>query len=123
MRQHSKKQTQKNTLKLRGLTLANLELLKQKTTLEERLKILVKRDRVLSQINERLQKDNTIKSEFVSTVAHQIRTPLTRVKWAIQVLFDEGKNTFSIEQKNLIKKALNATNDLVALLNNLLKKP
>lgn len=88
--------------------------------MEERVKILVKRDLELSQINERLQKDNTIKSEFISKAIHKLRTPLTGIKWAIQTLFDEGKDTFGIEQKNLIKEMLNAINNLAALFNNLL---
>jgi len=41
---------------------------------------------IISQSFERLAEANKIKSEFVSIVSHQLRTPLSNLGWAIEVL-------------------------------------
>ena len=60
-----------------------------------------------------------MKSEFVSVAAHQLRTPLTGIKWAISSLAEEASG-FSGEQKKILSDAFLATNRLVELINDLL---
>lgn len=60
-----------------------------------------------------------MKSEFVSVAAHQLRTPLTGIKWALSSLAEEASG-FTGEQKKILSDAFSATNRLVELINDLL---
>lgn len=64
---------------------------------------------VIMQSFERLAETNRLKSEFVSIVSHQIRSPLTNLKWIVELLMSgilgkiEDKQTeyFKILKENL----------------------
>lgn len=43
-----------------------------------------------------------IKSEFVSLTSHQLKTPLTAVKWAMETLLDGGAGALTPEQKEIV---------------------
>ncbi len=83
-------------------------------------KILVGRDLELTQANARLQELDAIKSEFVSIVAHQLRTPLTGIRWSYHTLLEKETGSLNPEQKKIIEDALGATIGLVGLINDLL---
>jgi len=83
-------------------------------------KILVGRDLELTQANARLQELDAIKSEFVSIAAHQLRTPLTGIRWSYHTLLEKETGELNPEQKKIIDDALKATISLVALINDLL---
>lgn len=83
-------------------------------------KMLVRRDLELSRANARLIELDAIKSEFVSVAAHQLRTPLTGIKWTLSTLLEEGTVNFTSEQKKIAGDAFGATNHLVDLINDLL---
>lgn len=59
------------------------------------------------------------KQQFISTAAHQLRTPLSGIKWAISMLLN-GKGTLDNTQKVLAMKSFESTNRLIALVNDLL---
>lgn len=80
---------------------------------------VAERTRELSDANIRLTELDRIKTEFVSIAAHQLRTPLTEIKWALATLFEDQK-IFSIPQKRMAGGALDAANQLIALTNSLL---
>ena len=61
----------------------------------------------------------TIKREFVSIAAHQLRTPLTAIRWATD-LFLRGSGKSTIKQKQLIEQARASTERMVVLVNDLL---
>lgn len=61
-----------------------------------------------------------IKSEFVSIAAHQLRTPLTGIKWSLQYLFSGETGKLNSGQKEMAGDALAATNRMVELINDLL---
>lgn len=66
------------------------------------------------------QKDTEIsrvKSDFISTAAHQLRTPLTGIRWALEALEREPLNE---SQLALIKSAVEKSHDLVAIVGTLL---
>jgi signal transduction histidine kinase len=58
-----------------------------------------------------------VKSDFISTAAHQLRTPLTGIRWALEALQQEN---LTEDQKALVKNATDKSHDLVAIVGTLL---
>ena len=103
------------------------ELALVRTALKERNKesdeiarILVRRDLELTETNERLRELDATKSEFVSVAAHQLRTPLTGIKWTLNALLKEEVGTLNENQKKFVSDGLAATYRLIELINDLL---
>ncbi len=61
-----------------------------------------------------------MKSEFVSVVAHQLRTPLSAVKWVIGSILDGDAGEVSLEQLNLLGKGYRSNERMINLVNDLL---
>src|SRR3989344_719704 len=60
------------------------------------------------------------KREFVSIAAHQLRTPLTGMKWAVDYLLAGEKGELQPVQKELALQALDATDHMIHLVDDLL---
>ncbi len=60
-----------------------------------------------------------LKTEFVSLSAHQLRTPLSGIKWALAMALEEPKLDEK-SRKDLIKKAFLANERLIRIVNDLL---
>ncbi len=58
-----------------------------------------------------------VKSDFISTAAHQLRTPLTGIRWALEAL---QKENLTENQMELVKSATDKSRDLVAIVGTLL---
>lgn len=58
-----------------------------------------------------------VKSDFISTAAHQIRTPLTAIRWALEALAKEPLNE---SQQQIVQNAVDKSHDLVAIIGTLL---
>lgn len=58
-----------------------------------------------------------VKSDFISTAAHQLRTPLTGIRWALEAL---EKEDITDSQKALVKSAVDKSHDLVGVVGTLL---
>jgi PAS domain S-box-containing protein len=57
-----------------------------------------------------------MKTEFVSIASHQLRTPLTGIKWYTELLNSEGNENLTVEQKEFItsiEESAKRMNDLV----------
>lgn len=63
---------------------------------------------------------NKMKSEFVSVASHQLRTPLTSIKWFAELLFDENNSNLTSDQKEWIKEIYDGNERLIDLVNDLL---
>ncbi|MBC7766671.1 CHASE domain-containing protein [Arenimonas sp.] len=59
-----------------------------------------------------------MKTEFVSLASHQLRTPLTSIKWYSELIEDEGKMTKT--QKSYIHEIREASDRMVSLVGSLL---
>lgn len=68
----------------------------------------------------KIKKINEYKTEFVSLAAHQLRTPLTAVKWIIKMILDGDEGTLNNEQQNLLNKVYKSNERMIRLINNLL---
>lgn len=82
---------------------------------------LVRKDLELTKQNERFSVLDKEKSEFVSTVAHQLRSPLSAIKWTIDSLLrGETTGTLSVEQKALLMKAYESNERIINLIRDML---
>src|SRR3990167_6922726 len=61
-----------------------------------------------------------LKSEFISVAAHQLRTPLTAVKWALQMVRDGEIGSLNDEQYEMLEKGFVSNQRMVNLVNDLL---
>lgn len=69
---------------------------------------------------ERLAQVNQLKSEFVSIVSHQLRTPLTSIKWTLNLLMDKTAGQLTEEQLAKLKAIEESNQQMSDLVNDLL---
>ena len=74
----------------------------------------------LEEALERLKEVDKLKSEFVSIASHQLRTPLTVVRWAYHALLDDKEPPLSNDQKQMASAGLKKTLFMIRLVNELL---
>lgn len=71
----------------------------------------------VERIHEKDVEISRMKSDFISTAAHQLRTPMTGIRWSLEALQKSG---LSPDQQALADSATNKTKDLVAIIGTLL---
>ncbi|MBI4424372.1 MAG: GAF domain-containing sensor histidine kinase, partial [Elusimicrobia bacterium] len=76
--------------------------------------------RKLEETNQRLAEVNRIKDEFVSTVSHEFKTPLTSIKGFTTVLLEQTPGPLTLEQKRFLAIISNASDRLSLLVSDLL---
>jgi len=79
-----------------------------------------KRTKELTDANARLLELDKIKSDFISVAAHQLRTPLSALKWVLGILKDEGSQNLTPEQRSLVLKGAESNERMVNLINEML---
>lgn len=60
------------------------------------------------------------KSEFISVAAHQLRTPLSAIKWSLGMFKNGELGSLTDEQKTFLEKTISSNNKVIELVNNLL---
>ena len=61
-----------------------------------------------------------MKSEFVSISAHQLRTPLSEIKWSLETLSNEKLGKLTEVQKEILEKAYSSNKRMLSLVDDLL---
>lgn len=61
-----------------------------------------------------------MKTEFISITAHQLKTPLTSMRWSLEMLEDTSFGELSREQLEMLSSAKNSNRRLVLLVDTLL---
>jgi len=82
--------------------------------------MLIRRDVALTRATERLEDLDSVKSEFISVAAHQLRTPLSAIKWTLSLLLDGDAGPITEEQKELFEKASQSNERMIRLIEDML---
>lgn len=88
--------------------------------LETYAKQLFDKDFELTFANKRLQNLEQAKSKFVSVTTHQLRTPLSAIKWTFHMLLQGSLGPTTPDQHNFIEKGFESTQRMIAIINDLL---
>jgi len=83
-------------------------------------KMLIRRDLELTRANEKLSKLDKDKSEFISIAAHQLRTPLSGVKWTLNMVLGGTLGHITTEQKSFLMKCYESNERMIILINDML---
>src|SRR3989344_894729 len=84
---------------------------------ERGARLLVRRDLELTRANDQLRKLDETKSSFISVVAHQLRTPLSGIKWTLNLLINGDMGTLTAEQRTFLIKAYESNDRMISLVN------
>jgi len=96
----------------------NVQLEKYINEIDKTTKSLMRREVELTQANSRLTQASKAKSEFVSVAAHQLRTPLTAIRWIYETL-SQAKDISPAHQE-VIRNGVQATDNLIITVNDIL---
>jgi len=67
-----------------------------------------------------LRELDRLKSDFISVAAHQLRTPLSGVKWVLKLLLDGDLGSVNDDQKGMLKRGFDTNEKMIQLVNDLL---
>lgn len=87
---------------------------------EKTARQLVEKNLELSDQNIRLERSLEAKNDFVGVASHQLRTPTTEIKWAIENILDGTYGELSAEQKTQMAGARASAEKMSRLIDELL---
>lgn len=67
------------------------------------------------------EKLGNLQSDFANLTSHQLRTPLSGIKWLVELLQKSGTGNLSKKQKDFIDKINSSNERMIALVNDLLE--
>lgn len=83
---------------------------------EKTAQMLIRRDLELTRANDNLRQLDQMKTDFVSVVTHQLRTPLSAIRWTISMLLNGDFGRLTDEQRTFLMKAYESNNRMVTLI-------
>ncbi|MBI4837163.1 MAG: HAMP domain-containing histidine kinase [Candidatus Portnoybacteria bacterium] len=93
---------------------------KSKTEIGELIATFNDMTRKLKESREREELIEKMKTEFVSLAAHQLRTPLSAIKWALRMVLDEETGKVNPNQREMLERTYQSNEKMIALINDLL---
>ncbi len=87
---------------------------------DESSKLLIKRDLELMKANDKLRMIDNQKSEFISIIAHQMRTPLSAMKWMLLMLLKKELGPLNLDQEEFLRRGEESNNHLISLVEGML---
>lgn len=98
----------------------NKELVRVLGELTESRRDLEQANSELQSANEKLKQVDEMKSRFISTIAHEVRTPLNAIIGLIQVLGRDKREPLTPRQRETVERLEKSATMLVTLVNDLL---
>ncbi len=83
-------------------------------------RLLVRRDLELTLANEKLRELDERKSEFLSVAAHQLRTPLSGIKWTLSMIIHGELGLLSNDQKVFLMKSYESNERMINIVEEML---
>lgn len=98
------------------LTLQN-NLIKANETLEQRV---IERTRELEQAYKKLAELSALKTNFISNISHELRTPMTHIEGYVELLLNNGLGDLSPDQMEAMRVVKKASQRLERLIEDLI---
>lgn len=99
----------------------DLERMKQiNKELANKTRALEAKEIELTLTNRRLQKLEEAKSKFVAVTTHQLRTPLSAIKWTFNMIITGQLGPLTPDQKTFLDKGYQSTERMIKIVNDLL---
>ncbi|OHA58597.1 MAG: hypothetical protein A2571_02395 [Candidatus Vogelbacteria bacterium RIFOXYD1_FULL_44_32] len=87
--------------------------------MEENSRLLRSKEIELTLAKEQLETLENAKSEFISVTTHELRTPLSAIKWTFNMIMSEQLGPINTEQKEFLSKGYQSTLKMIGIVNNL----
>ncbi len=88
--------------------------------LETAIRQLHSKDLELKLAKQQLEKLEQAKSKFISVTTHQLRTPLSAIKWTFNMMLSGQLGQISSDQETFLSKGYESTQRMIGIVNNLL---
>lgn len=104
-----------------SLAMENIRLYEKEKKFNSRLVAEInKATRQIQAQNKELKRLDAAKNEFVSIVSHQLRTPLTGIRWFTNLLLGNKKKNLNEEQLDFLSQINTSNRRMIKLVNDLL---